>query len=541
MFGSQRAVQAAREEIVRLRRELEQAITSLARYKDQERELLDALIGSRTQARQIRTVAEDEAREIVERAREEAAAVRAQAQAQMQAAHSEIARLRDVPYGLSVSLQPGLVAHGSVTPQVDRPAAPLPAPILGVPASAPVTAPSAIQWKTERAVGSAAAIHPGRSGGVPVVAAPVPGRDQPVAPSSWNSEGTGHSAGRKRFIVAGVGALALMSVILTVTVPAVWRRVTAPPNNRNPAPSSRVRNRPGGQAGPGSSGAVTADRSAHSARIAGESTPYPNVTVTLKILRPVWLRAEVDGRIALARLLRAGEVFQLRGTHAVVVRAGDAGAVLIGVNGRAGTVLGHDGAVVTKRIAPNQPASTEKPRPSESSRTPPSPVAVSAANVKAKTAPASTVASERGQRLQSETMATGKEHTPTRSTVVPSQQTPSSAEERDSVLRGHKAYFDALSRGDAAQLARLIGVGFSVTGTPSADESGLPYEIALDTPSVEIRGLGAVVSGTASQRITEGDGRQVGDQPLLYSEVWIKRDGEWQLLNVRFVRAGRRP
>jgi hypothetical protein len=53
--------------------------------------------------------------------------------------------------------------------------------------------------------------------------------------------------------------------------------------------------------------------------------------------------------------------------------------------------------------------------------------------------------------------------------------------------------------------------------------------------SVEVRGVGAFVSGKASQRISAPDGQSTRDQSLLFSEVWVKRNGQWQLLNVRFV------
>jgi len=103
------------------------------------------------------------------------------------------------------------------------------------------------------------------------------------------------------------------------------------------------------------------------------------------------------------------------------------------------------------------------------------------------------------------------------------------------VLRAHETYFEALRRGDRGQVNRLAANGFSVTGAPAADESGVPYEITLRNAAVETRGVGAVVSGTASQRINGPDGQFLRDQPLLFSEVWIRRDGQWQLMNVRLV------
>jgi hypothetical protein len=103
------------------------------------------------------------------------------------------------------------------------------------------------------------------------------------------------------------------------------------------------------------------------------------------------------------------------------------------------------------------------------------------------------------------------------------------------VLRAHEAYFEALRRGDSGQMSRLAADGFTATGAPAADESGTPYEISVGQAAVDVRGLGAVVSGTASQRISGSDGQSTRNQMLMFSEVWVKRDGQWQLMNVRFV------
>ena len=103
------------------------------------------------------------------------------------------------------------------------------------------------------------------------------------------------------------------------------------------------------------------------------------------------------------------------------------------------------------------------------------------------------------------------------------------------MLRAHETYFEALRRGDSGQINRLVADGFTASGAPAADDAGLPYPLSLRNASVEIRGVGAVVSGTAAQRITVSDGQSSRDQQLLVSEVWVKRVGLWQLMNVRFV------
>ena len=142
MLVRQQTFHAAQEKIQRLERELEQARVSLARYKDQERELVEAVVAARVEAREVRSRAEIEARSVLGGAREEATKINAEARAQLAAAQAEIARLRNVQHELSNSLDESLTALKGVLPSAgsplpDREAAPRvagpPAPeILGV-------------------------------------------------------------------------------------------------------------------------------------------------------------------------------------------------------------------------------------------------------------------------------------------------------------------------------------------------------------------------------------------------------------------------
>ena len=83
-------------------------------------------------------------------------------------------------------------------------------------------------------------------------------------------------------------------------------------------------------------------------------------------------------------------------------------------------------------------------------------------------------------------------------------------------------------------MSRLAADGFSASGAPASMNQGCLRDYVAERV-VEVRGVGAVVSGTASQRINGPDGQFLRDQQLLFSEVWVKRGGQWQLMNVRFV------
>jgi hypothetical protein len=229
----------------------------------------------------------------------------------------------------------------------------------------------------------------------------------------------------------------------------------------------------------------------------------------------------------------------------VVLRAGDAGALLMSVNGGDLAAFGGAGTVLTRRVAADGPKRPQRPAPSESTATPlgsstaarpllPRPDAP-ALHSPVSLARSHTTATDRRSGVPEQSQSASQPAPAAGSAPVPPA---TSGSDESDVLRAHEAYFEALRRGDQGQVGRLAADGFSVTGAPAADESGVPYEITLRNASVEIRGVGAVVSGTASQRINGPDGQFLRHQPLLFSEVWIRRDGQWQLMNVRLMSQG---
>ena len=114
MLVSRRTFRAAQEEARRLQRELTGAQASLAQYKQHERELIDAVVAARVEARAVRSRAADEAGAVVNGARDEALGMKAEASALLAEAHAEIARLREVQRELSASLEQSLGALQSV-------------------------------------------------------------------------------------------------------------------------------------------------------------------------------------------------------------------------------------------------------------------------------------------------------------------------------------------------------------------------------------------------------------------------------------------
>jgi hypothetical protein len=103
----------------------------------------------------------------------------------------------------------------------------------------------------------------------------------------------------------------------------------------------------------------------------------------------------------------------------------------------------------------------------------------------------------------------------------------------DHVLLRHREYFKALSGGDAAGMRRFTADGFSAT-IPFLERSQPARPLRIERESIDVRGVGAIVSGVAVE--AGAGGTPAGAALWLFSEVWINRDGQWLLLNVRFAK-----
>jgi cytoskeletal protein RodZ len=120
------------------------------------------------------------------------------------------------------------------------------------------------------------------------------------------------------------------------------------------------RNRP---ADPGAAGPAT---SASETPVPADPTPTPSpspaaaqprtpqasdrLTVALTATRPCWLSATADGQLRFERLLAAGERQTLEVRRELVIKAGDAAAIAMTINGAAAKPLGKEGEVVTAHV-----------------------------------------------------------------------------------------------------------------------------------------------------------------------------------------------
>jgi cytoskeletal protein RodZ len=90
---------------------------------------------------------------------------------------------------------------------------------------------------------------------------------------------------------------------------------------------------------------------------ASPAPPAPDhLTLVIRASRDCWVTASADGQRVVYQLLAAGAERSLTGSREIVLRAGDAGALRLIVNGRDAGLFGQSGEVRQARITPGNAA-----------------------------------------------------------------------------------------------------------------------------------------------------------------------------------------
>ena len=238
------------------------------------------------------------------------------------------------------------------------------------------------------------------------------------------------------------------------------------------------------------------------------------LTVVLEARRPAWVRATRDGRSEAGSTLQAGQRRRLTASERLAIRAGDGGALTISVNGGLASPFGRDGQPLTREF---------NARPLRSA---------AAAPPAAQSAPPSSAAPVLQTAPVMPPPVSGPSPSAESTEVV--RRPPGNPEQE--ILQTDRQWFDSFYRGDRPTLARLSAPGFEIVDSRTIAErgwtSGAPPERALTNVRIDVHGDGAVLSARMTERIAAG---AAGVRESYISEVWVRRDGVWQLLGVRLA------
>jgi hypothetical protein len=99
-------------------------------------------------------------------------------------------------------------------------------------------------------------------------------------------------------------------------------------------------------------GARSTDAASAAAPARAASTPAANLTIVLTATRPSWVTADADGRRAAYLTVRPGSPLTLTARREIVIRVGDAGALVWQINGREAGAMGRPGQIRDIEITP---------------------------------------------------------------------------------------------------------------------------------------------------------------------------------------------
>ena len=233
------------------------------------------------------------------------------------------------------------------------------------------------------------------------------------------------------------------------------------------------------------------------------------VSLTISAQRRVWVRTTVDGKADDGRFMEAGSTKSIGASHEVLVRAGDAGAVKVAMNGGAVEPLGRDGEAVTRRFT-----AAARPEPAAATRA-------------AEPAPPASPAPV-ASRPESRGVATGGSQ-PAQAAV--------SGEPPDLAARVDQ-WLDAYARHDSAAVGSLSTHEATISDNRHADERGAGGERrSFEGLHVQLVGDQAVLSGKLIESDASGRVRPLASW---ISQMWTRQNGVWLLMDAR-IRAESRP
>jgi cytoskeleton protein RodZ len=145
----------------------------------------------------------------------------------------------------------------------------------------------------------------------------------------------------RRIPPRALGAAAIVILIVAVfAFSRAWRGGGEEPADGAVPPST---------ASTAATGAVPAANAPRGAAVRPPA-PVRAVQIELTTMRPVWMRVTADGERRLEREVPGGQKLSFGADRAIVLRAGDGGAVRLSVNGSDRGMLGRAGYPVTRTV-----------------------------------------------------------------------------------------------------------------------------------------------------------------------------------------------
>ena len=304
-------------------------------------------------------------------------------------------------------------------------------------------------------------------------------------------------------------------------------------------------------------------------------TPIPEprspLSIRLSAKETSWVRVTADGRVTAERIFRPGETENIRASREVSIRAGDAGAVTVAVDGRQPVALGREGEVVTRRFTV-QASRVERTAPAPvaaTPRNPPAPVAQAPtqrqARASATPAAATAVAPLPPPRVIEQPRVTEQPVTAAPPPALPSPANPSASAPlsarpatasverppltppavsppslQDVLTRDANRWLDAYYRQDRATMAS-ISPQANVSDN-RAEKERMPRGLSgvrrtLDEVRFQSAGTEVILTARMTERMDNAAAGQMAQAVSFVSQMWTQRTGSWQLMDVRIMSA----
>ena len=327
---------------------------------------------------------------------------------------------------------------------------------------------------------------------------------------------------RGRRLIAAIAAIVGIGVAMLIAI-RMWIRQPGPSKASTPSAATI----------PATSTVVAQPAATTPSTPAAAAPAVKPWSLRLDTRGAVWIQTTVDGRVDGGRLLQAGEHRTIEAKREVILRAGNAGAVLVSIRGAEAKALGRDGEVATRRFvvgdapaAPTTPAQTSPATVGEkrsidaargdSAR--PLPDAGGTAGARTGTmAPA---------KAEAETRAIGRSAAPLQAGGPAGSELTTAAQR----------WLDGYYRHDAASMASIALKEVKVSDDRTDTERlppGLNVRRTLDRVTTQFIGDTAILSGRVTDQ-ADLDGRS--EQSLSWiSMVWMREAGVWRLMDARII------